>query len=155
MSEDTKTIIGYAVVAGVFLLLLKKLFGVFSGIGKESKEEKAISGNVNLKSSTIAETMKPPKHGKRETKLFPQSFVKQNAKDIYNALGDFTIDNDEKVIGIFEQYRYQTQAQQLSEMFYKLYKTSLRAFLAKYLSNNSLRQINEMISQLPKGQEAI
>ena len=145
MNENAKVVIMYALGAGVVLLLIKKMFGAVSNLGKPSAEEKNIMENDNLKSNSILKTMKTGK----QVKLFPQTFVKKNANDIYKALGTFTIDNDEKVIGIFEQYRHKSQVQQLSEMFYRLHGISLRSFLAKFLSNNSLKQIETMIEKLP------
>lgn len=150
-----KELIFYGMLLLAFILIVKKLFGSIGkglGIGEPSKQEKKTSESEIMKSTAISEAIKAkPKTGKKIVQLFPQKKINADADKIYNSLGDFTLDDDLQVIGILETYKYQSQISQLAERFQQRWKKSFRAFLAEYLSEKSLEQINKNIETLPTG----
>jgi len=110
---------------------------------------KGIENKNYLRAGAISEIIK--RNPKVAVKLSPSKKIATDAKQIFNSLGNFTIDNDSRVVGIFETYEFKTQVAQLSEYFYKTYNRSLVDFLTEFLSSGSMDRILQLLDRMKTG----
>ncbi len=74
--------------------------------------------------------------------------AKQAAKDIYDSLGYFTIDDDSRVIGVFKTLTSQAWVSMVADAFLTAYQKDLKDFLG-HLSSDSWKQVSTRVNNLP------
>jgi len=75
----------------------------------------------------------------------------QYAKKIWDAIGGWLPDDEEKIYGVFRSLRYQSMAQDIAEAFQRLYKQDLVTKLRSVLSDAEMLTILQILESKPKG----
>jgi hypothetical protein len=144
------------IVVVVLYILNKTLTGVTEKLGlTKSKEDKENEAKIERLSNL--EFWKPSyyremlaEHGRAKIALSKPETVEKVAKQFYDAKGIFN-DDETKVYGMLRALRYDTQLSQISERFFQMYKKDLYNYIASFMNEKEMLEVNKLVSNLKNG----
>lgn len=145
---------GLAIVGGTVLFIVinrsrkKKALEELYAIIKEKSGEGTYEDLKDTNAFDVNYWRKIQQQQKRTTFLKPDVAL-NFAKKIEGALGTWTIDDDDKVLGIYDGRRNKVQLSQIAYYFNKEYDKSLFPFLDDFLSTSSLKELERLVNRKP------
>lgn len=137
---------GVAILAVIALLgyvLIKILQRVGVLKDKQSKTEE-----TDTKQLRESDLFNPIKHLQTPHKVLGSGMALEYAKELRSAIRGFGT-NEEKIFSIFRQFFNKINISEVSEQYYKKYKSDLKADLFNELRQSEISILKQIIDRLP------